>query len=198
MKNKFTAIFCAAILLVSFVSFAACSYAGNNGGETMPDVNPPITDDRETITDGEITDETSQETSGSLIPVDGEKFNTATVYMEITITAGDTVLEAVLFDNKTARAVADMLPLTVSTWHPAPNFARAFDLPQSFSYFPDEPPQMSYELGSLAYWEPGPSIAMIYNASRDQTVVPVVPIGKITSNLSVIENYSGTITVEKK
>lgn len=135
---------------------------------------------------------------GSTIPVDGEKYNTSSVYMEITITAGNNTLNAILFDNKTARAVADMLPLTISTWHPAPDFARAFDLPQSFSYFDDEPPQMSYELGSLAYWQPGPSIAMIYQASRTQTVVPVVPIGKITSNLSVLENYSGTITIAKK
>ena len=70
---------------------------------------------------------------GSAIPVDGEKYNASTVYCEITITAGNQVLNAILFDNKTARAVADMLPLRVSTWHPAPNFARAFDLPQSFS-----------------------------------------------------------------
>ena len=135
---------------------------------------------------------------GSTIPVDGEKYNAFSVYCEITITAGNYTLDAILFDNKTARAVADMFPLTVSTWHPAPDFARAFDLPRSFSYFEDEPPQMSYELGSLAYWQPGPSIAMIYKASRTQTVVPVVPIGKITSNLSVLENYSGTITIAKK
>ena len=51
------------------------------------------------------------------------------VLTEITITAGETVLEGVLFDNETARAVSAMLPLTVDLWHPAPGFARAFDLP---------------------------------------------------------------------
>ncbi len=135
---------------------------------------------------------------GSVLPVNGTVYNTSSVYVEITITAGNTMLDAVLFDNKTAKMVADMLPLTVLTWHPAPNFARAFDLPENFSYFDDEPPQMSYELGSLAYWEPGPSIAMIYNASRTQTVVPVVPIGKITSNVHTLENYDGQITIAKK
>ena len=35
------------------------------------------------------------------------------VLTEITITAGETVLEGVLFDNETARAVSAMLPLTV-------------------------------------------------------------------------------------
>lgn len=46
----------------------------------------------------------------------------------ITITAGDTVLDGVLFDNETARALAERLPLTVSLWDPAESFAKAFDL----------------------------------------------------------------------
>lgn len=48
---------------------------------------------------------------------------------EITITAGETVLNAVLFDNKTAKDFEKMLPLSVPTRHLAPDFARAFDLP---------------------------------------------------------------------
>ena len=172
MRKRTAFIFCAVLFAVSVFAFAACT--DDYGSETA---------------DGEYR--------GSTVPVNGELYNTASVYAEITITAGDMTLNAVLFDNKTARAVADMLPLTVSTWHPAHGFARAFNLPQSFSYFDEEPPQMSYELGSLAYWEPGPSIAMIYKASRTQTVVPVVPIGKITSNLSVLENYGGNIIVDK-
>lgn len=178
MKKNIKFLLCAVLFVLSIFSLAACT--DRSGGES------PIVDN------GDGNDQ------GSAIPVDGELYNTSSVYTEITITAGEFTLNAVLFDNKTARAVADMLPLTVSTWHPAPDFARAFDLPESFPYFEDEPPQMSYELGSLAYWQPGPSIAMIYNASRTQTVVPVVPIGKITSNLSVLENYSGTITVARK
>lgn len=53
-----------------------------------------------------------------------------------------------------------------------------------------------YELGSLAYWYEGPSIALIYKASRDQTVVPVVPIGKITSDVSVFEEYGDAVLIE--
>ena len=190
MKKKIAFLLCAVMFVLSLFSLVACTNDNDGGNNTGSGENPPITDNG-----GDNVNENYQ---GSTIPVDGEKYNASTVYCEITITAGNQVLNAILFDNKTARAVADMLPLTVSTWHPAPNFARAFDLPRSFSYFEDEPPQMSYELGSLAYWQPGPSIAMIYEASRTQTVVPVVPIGKITSNLSVLANYSGTITVAKK
>ena len=177
--RKRTLVLCSVLLAASMLSLTACM---NDIGS-----NP---------SDSDRADETVDENyQGSTVPVDGELYNTSSVYAEITITAGEFTLNAVLFDNKTARAFADMLPLTVSTWHPAPDFARAFDLPESFSYIVEEPPQMSYELGSLAYWEPGPSIAMIYKASRTQTVVPVMPIGKITSNLSVLENYNGKITV---
>ena len=112
----------------------------------------------------------------------------------IRITAGDTVLSGVLYDTQTSRDFADMLPLTVELWHPAPDFARAFDLPEHIPRYAKA--GYEYELGSLAYWYEGPSIALIYKASRDQTVVPVVPIGKITSDVSVFEEYGDTITIE--
>lgn len=112
----------------------------------------------------------------------------------IRITAGNTVLSGVLYDTPTSRDFADMLPLTVELWHPAPDFARAFDLPERIPRYAKA--GYEYELGSLAYWYEGPSIALIYKASRDQTVVPVVPIGKITSDVSVFEEYGDDITIE--
>ena len=112
----------------------------------------------------------------------------------IRITAGDTVLSGILYDTQTSRDFADMLPLTVELWHPAPDFARAFDLPEHIPRYAKS--GYEYELGSLAYWYEGPSIALIYKASRDQTVVPVVPIGKITSDVSVFEEYGDAITIE--
>lgn len=117
---------------------------------------------------------------------------------DIVIAVGDVELNAVLFDNQTAQVFADMLPLTVDLWHPDPNFARAFDLPERIPRFEEEPAGREYELGSLAYWYEGPSIAVIYNASREETVAPVVPIGKITSDVSIFFEYGGTITIEKK
>lgn len=79
-------------------------------------------------------------------------------------------------------------------WDPAPGFARAFDLPEHIPRY--EKSGYEYELGSLAYWYRGPSIALIYQASREETVVPVVPIGKITSDVSVFQKYGATITIE--
>ena len=112
----------------------------------------------------------------------------------IRITAGDTVLSGVLYDTETARAFAQMLPLTVELWHPATGFARAFDLPERIPRY--EKSGYEYELGSLAYWYQGPSIALIYQASREETVVPVVPIGKITSDVSCFQEYEAEITIE--
>lgn len=112
----------------------------------------------------------------------------------IRVTAGDTVLSGVLYDTPTSRDFAKMLPLTVELWHPAPDFARAFDLPEHIPRY--EKAGYEYELGSLAYWYEGPSIALIYKASREETVVPVVPIGRITSDVSIFEEYGESITIE--
>lgn len=112
----------------------------------------------------------------------------------IRITAGDTVLSGVLYDTQTSRDFANMLPLTVELWHPAPDFARAFDLPEHIPRYAKA--GYAYELGSLAYWYEGPSIALIYKASRDQTVVPVVPIGKVTLDVSVFEEYGASCIIQ--
>ena len=107
----------------------------------------------------------------------------------ITITAGDTVLDGVLFDNETARALAERLPLTVSLWDPAENFAKAFDLDDPL---PDAAAHTrSYESGGLAYWDDGPSVAIFYNDDFPETIVPVTIIGKITSSVEVLEDYGG-------
>lgn len=97
---------------------------------------------------------------------------------DIPITVGDTVLEGVLFDNSTVRAFAEMPPLTADLWHSA-DFARAFNLETAI---PDmEPRSREYELGGLAYWFEGLSVAIFYDYGLPQTVVPVVTLGKVTS-----------------
>lgn len=134
---------------------------------------------------------------GDSIDVSGTELQADTepeVMCSIRITAGDTVLYGVLYDNQTAQDFAGMLPLTVDLWHPAPDFARAFDLPE---YIPEyETPGRTYELGTLAYWSPGPSVAVVYKDSREETVVPVIPFGKITSDVSIFEEYGDSITIE--
>ena len=181
-------------------SFAlAFSLAGCSNSETSSVGNfaPSLIEDNSNA-------DSSSETSSENAPAEPSKpQNTPPpeqpVLMEITITAGDTVLDGVLFDNYTARCFADMLPLTSELWNPADSYAKAFDLP---SEIPDEDERTrNYELGSLAYWFEGPSVAIIHNDNREQTVVPVVPIGKITSDVGIFFNYVDdreSVTIEKK
>ena len=137
--------------------------------------------------DAEILETSMEELTEEAVP-------SPVIMCSIRITAGDTILDGVLYDNETARGFAEMLPLTVELWHPAPDFARAFDLPKAI--MTHETPGYEYELGSLAYWDAGPSIALIYKASRKETIVPVVPVGRITSDVAVFGEYGEVITVE--
>lgn len=130
----------------------------------------------------------------SSVPVSREMPEPQETLMEITLTARDTVLSGVLFDNDTARAFADLLPLEVPLWDPAPGYARAFDLPERITDAPVR--TRSYELGSLAYWDEGPSIAIIYNDNREQTVVPVTAIGKLTDDVSLFFDYDQVVKIE--
>ena len=113
---------------------------------------------------------------------------------EITLTAGETVLSGVLFDNETARAFAELLPLDAPLWDPAPGYARAFDLPRRITDAPVR--TRAYELGSLAYWDEGPSIAIIYNNNREETVVPVTAIGRLDGDVSIFFDYNQPIHIE--
>lgn len=119
------------------------------------------------------------------------------VLTEITITVDkDIILDGVLFDNETARAFADMLPLTEQLWYPAEGFAKAFNLPEEI---PDTYERTrNYEVGGLAYWYEGPSVAIFYSDRLERTVVPVVNIGRITSDVEIFEEYHDMITIEKK
>lgn len=76
-----------------------------------------------------------------------EKLPEQEVMYAIRITAGDTVLDGVLYDNPTAQRFAEMLPITIETWHAAPGFARAFDLPAQIAEKGE--PGYGYEPGSL-------------------------------------------------
>ena len=49
------------------------------------------------------------------------------------MTAGERQLHGVLYANETARLFAEMLPLNVKMWNPAPGSARAFNLPENHS-----------------------------------------------------------------
>ena len=115
------------------------------------------------------------------------------VWKKITLTVGEQTLHGVLYDNETARLFAQKLPLTVELWNPAPGFAKAFDLEEAI---PDiDQHTRLYELGGLAYWYPGPSVAIFHSDHLEQTIVPVVTIGRITDDVSIFADYEGGISI---
>ena len=113
--------------------------------------------------------------------------------VSIKITAGDTAVYGMLFDNQTSQDFAGLLPLTVPLWTPAV-FAKAFDLDTQL-YDPAER-TWEYQTGGLAYWPEGPSIAIFHGEDRERTAVPVILIGKLESNVDVFADYIGEITIE--
>jgi hypothetical protein len=111
----------------------------------------------------------------------------------IHIIAGETTVEAVLYDNETAQAFVKMLPLTVDLWTPI-HYAQAFDLPERIPEL-DERTRV-YERGAIGYWYEGPSIALLYGKDETRTAVPIVKIGKMSANISVFETYRDAVTIE--
>ena len=115
------------------------------------------------------------------------------VWKEITLTVGEQTLHGVLYDNETARLFAEKLPLTVELWNLAPGFAKALDLEEAI---PDvDQHTRLYELGGLAYWYDGPSVAIFHSDHLERTIVPVVTIGRITDDVSIFADYEGSISI---
>ena len=111
----------------------------------------------------------------------------------IKITAEDEVLYATLFDNDTALDFSNQLPLTVPLWVPA-NFAKAFDLDSEL--FAPEELTREYQVGGIAYWPAGPSVAIFHGMEQERTAVPVVIIGKLEGDASFFVDYTGDIAIE--
>ena len=115
------------------------------------------------------------------------------VWKEIALTVGEQTLHGVLYDNETARLFAEKLPVAVELWNPAPGFAKAFDLEEAI---PDvDQHTRLYELGGLAYWYDGPSVAIFHSDHLEQTIVSVVTIGRITDDVSIFADYEGSISI---
>lgn len=113
--------------------------------------------------------------------------------MRIRLTAGETVLNATLHDNATARDFASLLPLTlpVNDLFKREKYAH---LPQSLAAGGE--PQFSYEIGNIVYWSPGPDIAIFYDHDGQSIPEPgIVPLGEIDSGADAFKKYDGTVDV---
>ncbi len=113
----------------------------------------------------------------------------------ISITTGDTVLYANMYDNDTAREFMELLPFTLPTIERS-GLAKGVHLPEYLGY--DETAlTREYSLGEIGYW-PGGDIAIFYTDTLfEQTIVDVVQIGQIESGVDVFLHYSGSVTIER-
>jgi hypothetical protein len=113
--------------------------------------------------------------------------------MRIRLTAGETVLSATLDDNATARDFASLLPLTLQM-NDLLKREKAGRLPRSLTA--GGKPQSSYEIGNIAYWSPGPTVAVFYDHDGQSIPAPgIVILGEINSGADALKKYDGTVGV---
>jgi hypothetical protein len=114
-------------------------------------------------------------------------------HMRIRLTAGETVLNATLDDNATARDFASLLPLTLQM-NDLFNREKYGRLPRSLTA--GGKPQSSYEIGNIVYWSPGPDIAIFYDHDGQSIPAPgIVILGEINSGADAFKKYDGTVDV---
>lgn len=98
-----------------------------------------------------------------------------------------------LNDSRAAADLAAMLPLEL-TLIERNSFAKGMTLPEHLSSI--EETTREYEIGDFGYWDAGPDLAIFYDDIYEQTVVPVIPLGKAESGAEMLANASGTVTLE--
>jgi hypothetical protein len=113
--------------------------------------------------------------------------------MKIKLTIEDRVLTATVTDSKTARDFVSLLPLTLTM---SDLFGR-----EKFGHLPREISEggkrtHTYEIGDIAYWSPGPDVAIFYSHGGQSIPDPgVIVIGKIDSGVETL-NIDGSVRVK--
>jgi hypothetical protein len=124
----------------------------------------------------------------------GNDTTESTSQMKIRLTVGQTVLQAVLTDNATTRDLVSLLPLTLRM---SDLFGRERYGHLTRTLAAGGPRQHSFEVGDIAYWPPGPDIAIFYNDDGPSIPNPgITVLGKIGSGVEVLKSYAGSITID--
>ena len=111
---------------------------------------------------------------------------------EITLTAGDTVLEGYLNDSKAAGELINQLPLTV-TLNDSDNDFCGGNLPL---HYEDRDVQSGYKNGDLAFWTPANNFVIFVDDEENSADIDdIVNLGHITSPQEKLDALEGTIDV---
>lgn len=111
----------------------------------------------------------------------------------IKITIGETVLDGVLYDSALAREIKEQLPLTISmSGYGGREYYGGVDFyPQNL-----EGGQKTFENGDITYCEAHHNMAIFYAQTDNPTLsVDVIPVGKVTSDLTIFDTLSSRETV---
>lgn len=109
---------------------------------------------------------------------------------DIHITIGNTVLDGVLYDIELAKEIKEYFPLTVSmVGYGGREYYGGVDFyPQN-----SESGQKNFENGHITYCEAHHNMAIFYAQTDNPNLsANVIPIGRVTSDLSFFENLSGS------
>ncbi len=118
--------------------------------------------------------------------------------MRIKITLGDLILEADFYDNSTAKAIFETLPLEkpYNTWGDEIYFVIPLECEV-------ENGREIVELGDIAYWPPGNAFCLFYGKTpastddRPRAASEVTLIGKIDGDATQLKSAKGkTIKIE--
>lgn len=110
----------------------------------------------------------------------------------ITITIGDIVLDGVIYDTALAQEIKEYFPLTISmSGYGGREYYGGVD------FYPAEENLVgggkNFENGDITYCEAHHNMAIFYAQTNNPNLsVDVIPIGKVTSDLSVFENLDSS------
>ena len=126
-------------------------------------------------------------------PASSEQQETA-VGKRVKMTAGDVEVVITLNSSEAAADFVEMLPLEL-TLIERNHFAKGMTLPRALAT--QEDTTREYEIGDFGYWAAGPDLAIFYDDPYEQTIVPVIPIGKAECGAENMRNASGTVRIER-
>lgn len=111
----------------------------------------------------------------------------------ITITIGDTVLDGVLYNTALAQEISEYFPLTISmVGFGGREYYGGVD------FYPEnlEGGQTTFNNGDITYCEAHHNMAIFYAQTDDPVLsVEVIPIGKVTSDLSVFDELPDNVEI---
>lgn len=111
---------------------------------------------------------------------------------EITITAGEQVITALLEDSNTTRDFLATLPrtLTMNQYGGREYYGRIESMSEEGEAIPD------FENGDVTYYPAGPSLAVFFAGEEQSSQGGLIRMGKITSDLSVLADLGDTVEMQ--